>query len=98
AAPSGSMTLADAERTVDYTRHLQDQIVTLVAQAAERLQPARLAWGSGVVNFVMNRREFTPNGVIRGANPRGLPDRSVPVLRIQSMAGKPVAVLFGAAV
>src|SRR4029077_19685428 len=98
AAPSGSMTLADAERTVDYTRHLQDQIVTLVAQAAERLQPARLAWGSGVVHFVMNRREFTPEGVILGANPRGLADRSVPVLKIAAPDGTPRVILFGAAV
>jgi hypothetical protein len=90
-------TAAEALRTIEYTRHLQDKVVEVVAQAAEHLQPAKLSWGGGVANFVMNRREFTPNGIILGNNPRGLADRSVPVLRIDSADGKPLAVLFGAA-
>jgi hypothetical protein len=92
-----NMTVADAERTVEYTRQLQDKIVEAVVQAAGKLEPARLSWGTGVIHFVMNRREFTPGGVILGANPRGLADRSVPVLRIDSPDGKLRAVLFGAA-
>ena len=62
------------------------------------MQPAQLSWGSGVVDFVMNRREFTPRGVILGVNPRGLADRTVPVLRVDGADGKLRAVLFGAAV
>jgi neutral ceramidase len=85
-------------RTVEYTRQLQDKVVEVVAQAAEHLQPANLSWGGGVIDFAMNRREFTPNGVILGVNPRGLADRSVPVLRVDSADGKPIAILFGAAV
>src|SRR5438128_4839996 len=72
-------------RTVEYTRQLQDKVVEVVVQAAAHLAPARLSWGSGLVHFVMNRREFTPNGVILGVNPRGLADRSVPVLRVDSV-------------
>jgi hypothetical protein len=98
AGAHGSMSAADAERTVEYTRQLQDKIVALVTEAAAHLEPAELSWGSGVVHFVMNRREFTPNGVILGANPRGLADRSVPVLRVAAPDGKPRAVLFQAAV
>jgi hypothetical protein len=85
-------------RTVEYTRWLQDQVVEVVAKAAERLEPAKLSWGGGVIDFVMNRREFTPTGVILGVNPRGLADRSVPVLRVDGADGKPLAILFGAAV
>ena len=62
------------------------------------MEPAKLSYSSGVVNFVMNRREFTVNGVILGVNPRGLADRTVPVLRVEGMDGKPRAILFGAAV
>ena len=87
----------DALRTVEYTRQLQDKVVEAVAQASEHLEPARLSWGSGVANFVMNRREFTPNGIILGVNPRGLADRTVPVLRVDAADGKPRAILFGAA-
>jgi Neutral/alkaline non-lysosomal ceramidase, N-terminal len=87
----------EAERTIEYTRGLQDKVVEVVAKAAARLDPARLSWGGGVVDFVMNRREFTPNGVILGVNPRGPADRSVPVLKVDSADGKPLAMVFGAA-
>jgi hypothetical protein len=86
----------DAQRTVEYTRQLQDRLVEVVARALERREPARLSWGAGVANFVMNRREFTPRGVILGVNARGPADRSVPVLRIDGADGKPRAALFGA--
>jgi len=33
------------------------------------MEPARLSWGTGVANFVMNRREFTDKGVILGKQP-----------------------------
>jgi hypothetical protein len=88
----------DAQRTVAYTRRLQDQVVELIVEAVSHLEPARLSWGTGVCSFVMNRREFTPNGVILGVNARGLADRTVPVLRVDAPDGKVRAVLFGAAV
>jgi hypothetical protein len=89
-------TLDDMQRTVEYTRWLQDRLTDLVQRCLEKREPARLSWGHGVVNFVMNRREFTPRGVILGVNPRGLADRTVPVLRIDGADGKLRAVLFGA--
>jgi neutral ceramidase len=95
--PRDGMAAGDAERTVAYTRQLQDKLVELVAQALAHMEPARLSWGTGVAHFVMNRREFTPDGVILGVNARGLADRSVPVLRVDGMDGKLRAVLFGTA-
>jgi hypothetical protein len=96
--PREGKELADLERTVAYTKGLQDKLVALVAEAAKKLEPARLSWGVGVVHFVMNRREFTTErGVILGVNPRGQADRSVPVLRIDGADGQPRAILFGAA-
>jgi hypothetical protein len=95
--PQAGQTPGDAQRTVTYTRQLQDKLVEVATRALARREPARLSWGSGVANFVMNRREFTPGGVILGVNPRGLADRTVPVLRIDDSAGKVRAVLFGAA-
>jgi hypothetical protein len=91
----GSFSPQDAKNTVEYTRRLQDVIVDLVLRAIADLKPANLSWGVGVANFAMNRREFTPNGVRLGVNPRGLVDRSVPVLRVDGADGKPRAVLFG---
>ena len=103
AGPALSLTVPEKDsgeglRTVEYTRQLQDKVVEVVVQAVEKRTPARLSWGSGVVHFVMNRREFTPNGIILGVNPRGLADRTVPVLRVDDADGKTRALLFGAAV
>src|ERR1700722_5566087 len=97
APPKDDPASGEALRTVEYTRQLQDKVVEVVVKANEHLEPARLSWGSGVANFVMNRREFTPDGIILGVNPRGLADRTVPVLGADPPAGKPLAVLFGAA-
>jgi hypothetical protein len=96
--PQGSLSAGDAQRTVAYTKQLQDKVVEVVLKAMAKLEPAQLSWGSGVVHFVMNRRQFTPKGIILGANPRGLADRSVPVLRVDTPDGKPRAILCGAAV
>jgi hypothetical protein len=96
--PHDNMAAGDAQRTVEYTKQLQDRVVEVVEKAAARLEPAQLSWGTGVAHFVMNRRQFTPNGVVLGANPRGLADRSVPILRIDAPDGSLRAVLFGAAV
>ena len=92
-----TITKDQAERLIAYTRQLQDQCISLATQALSRLQPAKLSWGTGVVNFPMNRREATERGIILGVNPRGPVDRSVPVLRVESPDGKLAGVLFGAA-
>lgn len=86
-----------AAATVAYTKRLQQQLVALAQVALERLEPAQLSWGTGVATFVMNRREATERGVILGVNPRGLADRSVPVLKISAPDGQLRGVVFGAA-
>lgn len=87
-----------AAATRAYRQMLQDRIATAVEQALARLQPVALSYGSGVVPFVMNRREFTRDrGVILGVNPRGPADRTMPLLRVSSPDGKTLAVVFGAA-
>ena len=83
--------------TVEYTKWMMDQLVQVASEACSNMQPAKLAWATGVANLVMNRREFTANGVILGVNARGPVDRCVPVLRITDENGKLKAVLFGCA-
>jgi neutral ceramidase len=96
--PREGLAMADAERTVAYTKELCDKIVHAAGEAAGKLQPAKLSWGTGVVHFVMNRRESTTErGIILGVNARGFADRSVPVLRIDDPSGKLMAVVCGAA-
>ncbi len=82
---------------VEYTRNLQKQLIGLILAALKTREPVRLSWGQGLVNFPMNRREWTPKGVILGVNPRGPADRTVPILRAESPDGMLRAVVFGAA-
>lgn len=87
----------DARQTLAFTKGLQDKVVELVIEALRKMEPARLSWGVGVAPFVMSRREFTPQGVIIGNNPRGFVDRSVPVLRVDAPDGRLRGILFGCA-
>ena len=95
--PGAGVTLEDAQNRVAYTNWLQDRVVELVVAASAKLEPVRLLHGRGVAKFVMNRREFTPKGIILGVAPQGPVDRSVPVLRVESLDGRPRVVLFGTA-
>ena len=94
----GDLPAEEAKRLNDYTGWLQDRVVDLALLALnQKGEPARLLRGVGVVNFVMNRREPTPRGIILGFNPRGPVDRSVPVLRVEDAGGKLLAVVYQAA-
>ncbi|MGH9338611.1 MAG: neutral/alkaline non-lysosomal ceramidase N-terminal domain-containing protein [Acidobacteriota bacterium] len=82
------------QNTLRYNEQLREKVVDAVLAALGEMKPARLSKGLGVCSFVMNRREFTPRGVVLGVNPRGPVDRSVPILRID-VDDRPAAVLFG---
>ncbi len=80
-----------------YTRWLEERFVATAVAALAALEPARLEFSSGMVDFPVNRRAYTARGVALGFNPRGPVDRSVPVLRIAAPDGRLRAVVFGAA-
>ncbi len=86
-----------AECVHRYGERLAGQLAELAARALADLEPAKLSWGVGVTNIVMNRREFTERGIRLGFNPRGYVDRSVPVLRVDGADGKLRALVFGCA-
>lgn len=97
--PTEKMDAAQAARQAAYTEELQEKLAQVAIQALESCdQPARLSQATGMVHFVMNRREFTTDrGVILGVNPRGPADRSVPMLRLTATDGELLGVLFQAA-
>ena len=86
-----------AEKTVAYTNWMLEQIVDVVQRALAAREPSRLYYGVGVASFVMSRREFVSGGLKIGVNPRGYVDRSVPVLRVDALDGRPRALVFGCA-
>lgn len=96
-AAHGPLTPEDIRETIAYTRQLQDKLVQLISDALSQLRPARLAWGTGQVDFPMNRRLRRGDRIAMSENPQGPTDRSVPVLRISAPDGTLRGVLFGCA-
>jgi hypothetical protein len=80
---------------VEYTKDLEDKIVSLIGEALGAMEPARLSYGVGRAHFALNRREPTPKGIRLGKNPAGPTDESVPILRVAGASGKPLAIVFG---
>jgi hypothetical protein len=83
----------------DYFHLLPRLIGSAVVMAARRQRPARVGASSGLCDININRREFLPDGTLRGLpflgrNPDGTVDREVGVLRVDDAAsGHPLAVL-----
>jgi hypothetical protein len=91
----GSVPREGMENNVQYTRELETKIVALVGDALAKLEPAQLSYGVSRAHFALNRREPTEKGIRLGKNPSGPTDETVPVLQVQSAAGKPLAIVFG---
>ena len=87
------------KRTQRYTGKLMDTLAGVAAAALADLKPARLSWGVGKADFVMNRRTYDKTGAYRGMgpNPGKYADRNVPVLRVDTPDGRMRAVVFGCA-
>lgn len=80
---------------VAYRERLQQNLLDVIGAALADLAPAELAIEYGEARFGVNRRQFTPKGVVIGVNPDGPTDPRVPVVRVTSPAGKVRAILFG---
>ena len=79
----------------EYTRQLEARLFELIAEALQRLEPARLSWSRARCGFAMNRRLPTADGYRNSPNPDGPVDHEVPVLRVEAADGALRAMLFG---
>jgi neutral ceramidase len=77
-----------------------DKIVMSIREASAGLQPARMAWGTGVSYININRTMVDPvTGRWReGPNYAGPSDKTVAVLNFDTLEGKPIAVYYNYAV
>ncbi|WP_123809960.1 hypothetical protein [Pantoea vagans] len=73
-------------------------LLTALAQATGRLQPARIGFGSGTCQVNINRDQPGEKGWWLGRNDDGFADPFVGVIRIDNQQGQPLAVLFNYAV
>jgi neutral ceramidase len=77
-----------------YVAHLPYRIAGAVRLACDNLTPARLGHANGKATIGINRRQVIgPGKTIIGENLEGPVDRTVGVLRVDNMDGKPLAVL-----
>ena len=78
------MTPEEASVVRSYTNRLVEKLVQAIDEALAKLAPARISYGKGSAGFAKNRR------------PQGGPvDQDVPVLAVQSVDGKLIAVVYG---
>ena len=89
---------AQAARVREYTEEFVKGVLEAADKAFERLEPVELAWGRGLVDFAVNRRENAETKVaeLRGKLAlKGPVDHDVPVLRVRGGDGKDKAIVFG---
>lgn len=77
-----------------------DKVFASVRDAVARLQPARMAWGTGVSYINVNRTMVKPDTGRWGEGPNyaGPSDKTVAVLSFDTLAGEPIAVYYNYAV
>jgi neutral ceramidase len=82
------------EKQVAYVEKLKKAIVDSVLEARKKLQPAKVGFGTGQANVNMNRRaRDDQGGWMLGNNPEGVSDKTVAVIRFDSLAGEPIALV-----
>jgi neutral ceramidase len=75
---------------------VEETILGSLRESIARLQPARLAWGTGVSYINVNRDRIDPQTQRwwEGPNYDGPSDKTVAVVRVETPAGTPIGVYF----
>jgi hypothetical protein len=81
-------------RDEDDCNMLLRHVVGAVKMAIDRLQPARIGFGSAACKIGYNRRERIRRDVVMGIVERGPTDARVDVLRVDASDGQSLAVVF----
>jgi neutral ceramidase len=79
---------------------IEAKVIEALRTAVARLQPARVAWGTGQSFINVNRDMVDPltNRWWEGPNYEGNSDKTVAVIRFESLQGEPIAVYSNYAV
>ena len=85
----------EQEKLDDYERLLEKQLIDLVVEASQHLEPVTLEAANGVARIQVNRRNnsertLTPLTELKGPN-----DYAVPVLKVTDASGQIKAIAFG---
>jgi neutral ceramidase len=77
-----------------YVEKLTNTIISSVRQAREHMQPGRMGFGTGQCNVNVNRDMLTAQGYWKCPNFEGLSDKTVAVMKFETLDGKPVALFI----
>ena len=95
---SSSATQGRPRSTPAYTKRAEDTIVDAVRQAKTALQPARIGAGTGHVDVNTYRYALVSGRWRTGVNPDGPTDKTLWVLKFETLSGEPIALLMNYAV
>jgi hypothetical protein len=85
--------------TPAYIQQVDEAIVAVLKQAKSALQPARVGYGTGKVDVNVARYGYTlPRGWGEAPNEDGFADKTLAVVKFETPAGAPIAILFNYAV
>ncbi len=78
------------------TKPYEDKVFSAVQMAKQALQPARVSFGTGVSYLNVQRDQIDPvtHRWWEGANYAGLSDKTVAVIKFESVKGDPIAVYY----
>jgi neutral ceramidase len=82
-----------------YIQQVDDSIVEVLKEAKGALRPARFGFGTGKVDVSVARYGYTPErGWRENPNEDGFSDKTVAVVKFETLAGAPIAIMFNYAV
>ena len=82
-----------------YTSFVEQSLINGIAEAREKLEPARLGVGWGYSQANINRRAIDVDGKASlGLNPDGPVDRRIGIIRLEKQNGTPLAIIANYAI
>jgi hypothetical protein len=90
---------SDHEFDRDYEKFARNALISAVKEAKSKLEPAKIAFGTGHSNANINRRAKDPEGrVSLGLNPDGPVDRQIGLIRLERPDGSLIALVANYAI
>jgi neutral ceramidase len=88
-------TAADQQKNHLLFQAIKSAVDGAISQAVLGMEDARFGCETGFCNVNVNRDVFTEDGWWLGCNEEGPSDKSVTVLRFETLDGDPIALVFG---
>jgi hypothetical protein len=94
----GALARGGGPESAAYTATVYEKIITALKRAKASSQPAQLGLATGSADVNVNRDEYASGKWVLGYNPDGPSDKTVWVIKFETLTGKPIAVLINYAV